>query len=173
MGSVTVRDVEAVVSPDHAGKTLQGQATRRYRISVAWSLVVALPGRVSHVRTRTSGHVDALEAEDGRSGFDDLTRLFGVDGEARDAVVAELRKVRGLPVAVELETVSDFQAELVGAPSSEAPGAPPPAKTTLTRVVSDMSRRPSRPADAALFRTPDDYRSRSLDRLLKDGALPP
>lgn len=173
MGSVTYRDVEVVVSPEKQGKTFQGQPTRRYRVSVAWTLAVTMPGRVSHVRTRTSGHIDALEVDAGRSAFDDLTRLFGVDGEVRDAVTAELAKVRGLPVAVQLETVSDLSAELVGAPSAEAPGAPPASKTTITRVVSDLSRRPSTLADAALFRAPDDYRSRSLDRLLLDGALLP
>jgi len=173
MGSVTYRDVEVVVSPEKPGKTFQGQPTRRYRVSVGWTLAVTMPGRVSHVRTRTSGHVDALEMDAGLSAFDDLTRLFGVDGEVRDALTAELAKVRGLPVSVQLETVSDLQAELVGAPSAEAPGAPPAAKTTITRVVSDLSRRPAAPADAALFRAPDDYRSRSLDRLLKDGALLP
>ena len=84
-----------------------------------------------------------------------------------DALVAELAKLSGLPVFVEISVNTASSAEAPGMPSGTGPPPRPvSARTTVTRRVKNLLVRPGRAGDEALVAVPADYHERGLERLL-------
>ncbi len=170
-----VADVEVVVSPAGAGAPFQGEPTRRFRVSVGYSVVTSIPGQMLHVVCRTTGSIETLAAGDGAaSPLDDLGRLFDVPPEVAEELAPRLAKVDGLPVAVALETEARRLVEGVGPGGGEAESLVPPRPTTTTveRHVTGLVRRASTPADRSLFEAGDAVRSVAWERLVRDDEVP-
>jgi hypothetical protein len=165
------REVSASIERDGAGKPVDGRATARYRVHVTYILRTLTPGRVQSVKSEINGTIETLDLDEARSPFDDLSRLFLVRGDVREAVDRELAKVKGLPVAVSLEAVSEMSAEVMavpggGSPDTEPPQPPLKSTRTVTRKLSALSIRDGKAVSPALFAAPDDFHDRGLDRLL-------
>lgn len=167
------RDVTAEVTKEGAGAPFQDLPTVRYRVRVSFELAGSTPARVTRVRTTLVAVVETLPgADDARSAFDDLSRLFPVREDAREALVKELAKITGLPVSATVNVTSEVSTELIG-PSAASPEGPPrDAKTTATfsRSLTNLRRRSLGAEDAALFEPPSEYKLRGLERVLTDGA---
>lgn len=169
----SVRDVSAVLRKDGAGRHFQGRVTSRFRLEASWTVVFSSPARITRVTTVASGVVESVEILEAQSPLDALARLLPGRGAAREALEAELAKVKGLPVFVEISVISTSNSEAPGIPSgTEPPPKPLTARSTVTRRVSDLASRPGTKADEALVAVPEDFRSRSLDHLLVGRTLP-
>lgn len=170
------REVSASIERDGAGKPVDGRASTRYRVQMSYILRTLTPGRVQNVKSEIKGTIETLDLDAARSPFDDLSRLFLVRGDVREAADRELAKVKGLPVAVSLEAVSEMSAEVMavpggGAPDSEPPQPPLKSTRTVTRKLTALSVREGKVQSPALFDVPEDFHDRGLDRLL-GGASP-
>ncbi len=171
--SSAVRDVSAALRKDGAGRPFQDRPTSRFRLEAAWTVVFSSPGRITRVKTEAAGLVEAVEMAEAQSALDDLLRLLPARGAAREVLGAELAKVIGLPVFVEISVTSTSSTEAPGIPSgTEAPPKPLTAHSTATRRVKNLATRPGTRGDAALVAVPEDFRARSLDRLLALRAMP-
>lgn len=170
--SFATRAVSASVSGEGAGKAFQSLRTERFRVKVGWTLAVSIPGRVGQVKSEISGTIETLSPDvDGpRSSFDDLTRLFAAPAAVMETLEPELAKIRGLPVSVALEMTSEMTGEPVAMPGGGLGGPESPLRSTrvIKRVVSGLTWRPFAAPDRELFAVPEDYRSRGLDRLVRD-----
>ncbi len=167
------RDVTVDVEKEGAGSPFQELATVRHRVKVRFTLEGSTPERVSRVRTSLDAVVDTLAgADDARSPFDDLLRLFPVRDSVREGLERELAKIAGLPVAVRVNITSEASAELIG-PSAMSPEGPPqPTKTTAmySRSLARLVRRKRTAEDTQLFAQPSEFKTRGLERVLTDGA---
>ena len=100
-------------------------------------------------------------------------RLLPARGAAREALDAELAKVTGFPVFVEISVTSTSSTEAPGIPSgTEPPPRPLTAHSTVTRRVGNLAARPGVRGDEARVAVPEDFRAVSLDRLLVGPAIP-
>jgi hypothetical protein len=173
LSSDRIRDLSASVERDGNGASFEGTPTERWTVRCAWTLVSAQPGRLVRVKNDVSGRIETIEgAALAPTPFDDLLRLFRARGEVREALEAQLRKLRGLPVRVRLEAVSEALAEGVGASRGDAQGSPVRATSTTTRTVSSLQRRPAAEGDASLFSVPESYHSVPLERVVTGGPPP-
>ena len=171
--AVAVRDVSVALRPDGAGRPFQDRPTSRFRLEAAWSVVLSTPGRITRVKTEAAGIVEAAELPEALSPLDSLGRILPARGSAREALEAELTKVAGFPVFVEITISSTSSAEAPGMPSGrEPPPRPLTARSTFTRRVKDLTVRSGAEGDEALVAVPDDFRTRGLDRLLIGSELP-
>ena len=164
-----VRDVSvppAVIAP---GPAFEGRPTSRLRLTAAWSVVAASPGRVSRIGCRLSAVVVALEEPLSalRSPLDDTERLFDAPEEVREALAPELARLRGFPVSVVVETEAELA---VDHPGMEAPPpdgrAPVRTRTETRREVSSLATRPTAPGDAGAFGLSEETRVVGLERLV-------
>ncbi len=162
-----VRDLSVSVARDGHGASFDGMPTDRWTVRCSWILLSAQPGRLVRVKHQVSGRIETIEDPSlMATPFDDLLRLFRARGEPREALEAQLRMLKGLPVRVRLEESSEALAEAVGGASSgAASGTPVRATSTTTRTVSNLRRRPATEGDASLFSVPDSYRSVPLERV--------
>jgi hypothetical protein len=168
-----VRDVTVALRPDGKGRSFQDRPTSRFRLEAAWTVVLSAPGRITRVKTEASGIVETADLPDALSPLDSLARLLPARGEAREALEAELAKVTGLPVFAEITVASTSGTEMPGMPSgTEPPPKPASARSTATRRVSNLAVRPGVRGDEALVSVPEDFRTRGLDRLVRERGLP-
>ncbi|MEO8586215.1 MAG: hypothetical protein ABI584_08635 [Acidobacteriota bacterium] len=168
-----VRDVSVGLRRDGAGRPFQERPTTRFRLEAAWTVVLSSPGRITRVKTAATGGVETVEMNEAQSPLDALLRLFPARGTAREALDAELTKVTGLPVFVEISVTSTSSAEAPGIPSgTEPPPTPVTAHSTVTRRVESLAARPGVRDDEARVAVPKDFRSISLDRLLAPPPMP-
>lgn len=168
-----VREVSAVLRKDGPGRPFQDRPTSRFRLEAAWIVVLSSPGRITRVKTEAAGVVESIEMIEAQSPLDALLRLLPARGAAREAVGAELAKVTGLPVFVEISLTSTSSAEAPGLPSgTEPPPKPLTAHSTVTRRVRGLAARPGARGDEARVAVPEDFRARPLDRLLVGRAVP-
>ncbi len=168
-----VRDVSAVLRKDGAGRPFQDRPTSRFRLEAAWTVVLSSPGRITRVKTEATGIVESVEITEAQSPLDALLRLLPARGAAREALDAELAKVTGLPVFVEISVTSTSSTEAPGISSgTEPPPKPLTAHSTVTRRVRNLAMRPGARGDEALVAVPEDFRALSLDRLLVGRATP-
>ena len=116
-----VRDVTAAVRKDGAGRPFQDRPTSRFRLEAAWTVVLSSPGRITRVKTEVAGLVESVEMSEAQSPLDELLRLFPARGAAREALDAELAKVTGFPVFVEIAVTSTSSTEAPGMPSGTEP----------------------------------------------------
>ncbi|MGE5345358.1 MAG: hypothetical protein ACM3JH_05330 [Acidithiobacillales bacterium] len=167
LSTAGVRDLSASVARDGKGAPFEGIPTERWAVRCSWTLVSAQPGRLVRVKHEVLGKIETIEDPSlSPTPFDDLLRLFRARGEAREALEAQLRKLKGLPVRVRLDETSEALAEAVGAAGGgAAPGSPVRATSTTTRTVSNLRRRPAAEGDASLFTVPESYRSVPLERV--------
>lgn len=160
---------EARVEPEGAGPAFQGRGTRRWRVSMTWSVSVSLPGRRATVKNELGGvllEADGLDAA--RSPFDSLTRLLAVRGDAEARLGDALAAVRGLVVSASFETraTRSLSANLLVSPGRSPEGDGDRAATARAeRRLSDLEVREARPADGADLRAPEGVRYVSLERL--------
>ncbi len=166
ISSTEIRDLAVTVERDGSGAPFEGLPTDRWAVRCSWTLVSTQPGRLVRVKHEVSGRIETTDDPSvSPTPFDDLLRLFRARGEAREALAARLRKLKGLPVRVRLEEASEALAEAVGsAGRGAAPGSPVRATSTTTRTVSNLRRRPAAEGDASLFAVPESYRSVPLER---------
>jgi len=163
----------AALRRDGTGRPFQDRPTSRFRLEAAWTVVLSSPGRITRVKTEVTGLVESVEMAEAQSRLDDLLRLFPARGAAREALDAELAKVRGLPVFVEIAVTSTSSTEAPGIPSgTEPPPRPLTAHSTATRRVGNLAARPGVRGDEARVAVPEGFRSLSLDRLLVGPAIP-
>jgi hypothetical protein len=168
-----VRDVSALLRKDGAGRPFQDRPTSRFRLEAAWTVVLSSPGRITRVKTEATGIVEAIEIDEAQSPLDTLLRLLPARGAAREALDAELAKVTGLPVFVEISVTSTSSTEAPGIPSgAEPPPRPLTAHSTVTRRVRGLATRPGVRGDEARVAVPEDFRARGLDSLLVGRAVP-
>jgi hypothetical protein len=168
-----VREVSAVLLRDGAGRPFQDRPTARFRLEAVWTVVLSSPGRITRVKTEATGIVESVAMTEAQSPLDALLRLLSARGAAREALEAELAKVTGLPVFVEISVTSTSSTEAPGIPSGTEP--PPKALTahsTVTRRVRNLATRPGARGDEALVAVPEDFRARGLDRLLVGRSMP-
>jgi hypothetical protein len=171
--SSAVKDVSAVLRRDGAGRPFQESPTSRFRLEAAWTVVLSTPGRITRVKTEVTGIVESVEMIEAQSPLDALLRLLPARGAAREALDAELSKVTGLPVFVEIAVTATSSAEAPGIPSgTEPPPRPVTAHSTVTRRVRGLATRPGVRGDEARVAVPGDFRERPLDRLLVGRAAP-
>lgn len=164
-----VRGVAVALRPDGKGRSFLDRPTSRFRLEAAWTVVLSAPGRITRVKTEASGVVETTDLPEARSPLDSLARLLPARGEAREALEAELAKVTGLPVFAEITLTSTSSTELPGIPSgTEPPPKPVSARSTVTRRVSDLAVRPGARGDEALVSVPEDFRSRGIERLVRE-----
>jgi hypothetical protein len=164
--AVAVKDVSAKVQPGGAGRVFEGRPTARFSVDASWTLVVSAPGRIARVATSVKGTIDALDEPAARSAFDALGRLLPARGEAAEALDAELARVQGLPVSASFDVASKTSVEQPGPPSAaDPPPAPVETRQTIARKVEKLAVRKGAPADDALFSIPEDFHSRSLERI--------
>lgn len=167
--SFTPQEVAVSVTPEGAGPKFGSAPTVRYRVKAGFRLAMQAPGRAGAVVTELTGTILAAEGlDEARSPFDDLLRLLPVRGDVKESFARELAHVRGLPVKVELELVSEGRSEALGAPpgSAERATRPPRTVTRILRELSPLERRSIREGDAALFEVPASFHSRALERLV-------
>ncbi len=168
-----VRSVTVALRPDGKGRAFQDRPTSRFRLEAAWTVVLASPGRVTRVKTEAAGVVETADLPEARSPLDSLLRLLPARGEARDAFEAELSKITGFPVFAEITVTSTSSTETPGFPSgTEPPPKPASARATATRRVRNLAVRPGGPGDEALVSVPEDFRTRGLDRLVRETEMP-
>jgi hypothetical protein len=168
-----VRDVSAVLRRDGAGRLFQDRPTSRFRLEAAWTVVLSSPGRITRVKMEATGIVESVEITEAQSPLDTLLRLLPARDAVREVLDAELAKATGLPVFVEISVTSTSSTEAPGIPSgTEPPPKPLTAHSTVTRRVRNLAVRPGARADEALVAVPEDFRARSLDRLLVGRAAP-
>ncbi len=168
-----VRDVTVVLRPDGRGRPFQDLSTSRFRLDGAWTVVLSAPGRITRVKTEVAGVVETADLPEALSPLDSLARLLPARGEAREAFEKELAKVPGLPVFVELTVTSTSSTEMPGIPpGTEPPPKPVSARSTATRRVSNLAVRPGIRGDEALVSVPEDFRTRGLERLVRERELP-
>ena len=168
-----VRDVSAVLRKGGAGRPFQDRPTSRFRLKAAWTVVLSSPGRITRVKTEATGIVESVEITEAQSPLDALLRLLPARAAAREALDAELAKVTGLPVFVEISVTSTSSTEAPGISSgTEPPPKPLTAHSTVTRRVRNLAMRPGARGDEALVAVPEDFRALSLDRLLVGRATP-
>jgi hypothetical protein len=171
--SPAVKDISAVLRRDGAGRPFQERPTSRFRLDAVWTVVLSSPGRITRVKTEAAGVVESVEMIEALSPLDALLRLLPARGAAREALDAELTKVTGLPVFVEISLNSTSSTEAPGIPSgSEPPPKPLTAHSTVTRRVRSLAMRPGVRGDEARVAVPEDFRTRTLDRLLVGRAVP-
>ena len=171
--SSAVRDVSVVLRRDGAGRTFQDRPTSRFRLEAAWTVVFSSPGRITRVKMEATGFIESVDMAEARSPLDELLRMIPTRGPARESLDAELAKVTGLPVFVEISVTSTSSTEAPGIPpGTEPPPKPLTATSTVTRRVKNLATRPGARGDAALVAVPEDFRTRSLDRLLAPRAIP-
>lgn len=171
--AVAVRDVSVALRPDGAGRPFQDRPTSRFRLEAAWSVVFSAPGRITRVKTEAAGVVETADLPEALSPLDSLARLLPARGEAREAFEAELAKVTGFPVFVEITITSTSSTEAPGIPSgTEPPPKPASARSTAMRRVRNLAVRPGARGDEALVSVPEDFRTRGLDRLLLGREMP-
>ncbi len=168
-----VRDVTVALRPDGKGRAFQDRPTARFRLEAAWTVVVSAPGRITRVKTEAAGVVETVDVPEALSPLDSLLRLLPARGEAREAFEAELAKMTGLPVFAEIDVASTSSAELPGLPSgTEPPPKPASARSTATRRVRNLALRPGAAGDEALVSVPEDFRTRGLERLVREREMP-
>ncbi|MCM3875626.1 MAG: hypothetical protein NEA02_04330 [Thermoanaerobaculia bacterium] len=168
-----VRGVSAVLRKDGDGRPFQDRPTSRFRLEAAWTVVLSSPGRITRVKTEATGIVESVEIPEAQTPLDSLHRLLPTRGAAREALDAELAKVTGLPVFVEISVTSTSSTEAPGIPSGvEPPPKPLTAHSTVTRRVRSLATRPGVRGDEARVAVPEGFRSLSLDRLLVGRAMP-
>lgn len=171
--SSAVRDVSAVLRRDGAGRPFQESPTSRFRLEASWTVVLSSPGRITRVKTEATGVVEAVDMVEAQSPLDALLRLLPARGAAREALDAELTKITGLPVFVDIAVTSTSSAEAPGIPSgTEPPPKPVTAHSTVTRRVRSLATRPGVRGDETRVAVPEDFRARPLDRLLVGRAVP-
>ena len=168
-----VRDVTVALRPDGAGRTFQDRRTSRFRLEAEWTVVLSAPGRITRVKTEAAGVVETADLPEALSPLDSLARLLPARGEALEAFEKELSKVTGLPVFAEITVTSTSSTETPGiASGTEPPPRPASARSTATRRVSNLAMRPGVPGDEALVSVPEDFRTRGLDRLVREREVP-
>jgi hypothetical protein len=168
-----LRDVSAVLRRDGAGRPFQERPTSRFRLEAAWTVVLSSQGRITRVKTEATGIVESVEMPEAQTPLDSLHRLLTARGAASEALDAELTKVTGLPVFVEISVSSTSSTEAPGLPSgTEPPPKPLTAHSTVTRRVRSLATRAGVRGDEARVAVPEDFRTRSLDRLLVGRAVP-
>jgi hypothetical protein len=171
--SPAVRDVTVVLRPDGKGRAFQDQPTSRFRLEAVWTVVLSAPGRITRVKIEAAGVVETADLPEALSPLDSLLRLLSARGEAREAFEAELAKVTGLPVFAEITVTSTSSTEMPGMPSgTEPPPKPASSHSTATRRVRNLGVRPGRRGDEALVSVPEDFRTRGLDRLVREREIP-
>ncbi len=168
-----VRDVKVAVRPDGKGRAFQDRPTSRFRLKAGWIVVLSAPGRITRVKTEATGVVETAKLPEALSPLDSLARLLPARGEAREALEAELAKVTGLPVFAEITVTSTSSTEMPGMPSgTEAPPKPASARSTAVRRVRNLVVRPGVRGDEALVSVPEDFKTRGLDRLVREREMP-
>ncbi len=174
VATAEMKDVAASVDSLGGGTPFEGRPTTRFRISVSFVLVSTQAGRVVRLKHEAGGIIETVAWEDAAvpTLFDGVMRLFRVRGEAREALVAELSKVTGLPVRIRLEASSEAISETVG--PGGVPGAAPPVRSTWTstRTLSRLERRKATDADRSAFVVPESYHVRPLDQGRMEGPQP-
>ena len=171
--SSAVGHVSAVLRRDGAGRPFQDRPTSRFRLEASWTVVLSSASRITRVKTEATGVVESVEMIEAQSPLDAFLRLLPARGAAREALDAELTKVAGLPVFVEISVTSTSSAEAPGIPSgTEPPPKPVTAHSTVTRRVRSLAMRPGVRGDEARVAVPEDFRARPLDRLLVGRAVP-
>ncbi|HEX5856183.1 MAG TPA: hypothetical protein VFZ57_11240 [Thermoanaerobaculia bacterium] len=168
-----VRDVSVALRPDGKGRAFQDRPTTRFRLKAEWTLVLSAPGRITRVKTEVDGVVETADLPEALSPLDSLLRLLPARGEAREAFEGELAKVTGLPVFAEITVASMSSTEMPGIPSgTEPPPKPASARSTATRRLWNLAVRRGTPGDEALVSVPEDFRTRGLDRLVREREIP-
>ena len=168
-----VRDVTVALRPDGKGRAFQDLSTSRFRLEAAWTVALSAPGRITRVKTEAAGVIETADLPDALSPLDSLLRLLPARGEAREAFQAELAKVTGLPVFAAITVTSTSSTEMPGIPSgTEPPPKPASARSTATRRVRNLVVRPGTRGDEALVSVPEDFRTRGLDRLVRELEMP-
>jgi hypothetical protein len=168
-----VRDVTVSLRPDGAGRTFQDRHTSRFRLDAGWTVVLSAPGRITSVKTEAVGVVETADLPDALSPLDSLARLLPARGDLREAFEAELAKVTGLPVFAEITVTSTSRIEMAGISSgTESPPKPASARSTVTRRVRNLAVRTGARGDEALVSVPEDFRTRGLDRLVREREMP-
>ena len=168
-----VRDVTVALRRDGAGRTFQDRRTSRFRLEAEWTVVLSAPGRITRVKTEAAGVVETADLPEALSPLDSLARLLPARGEALEALEKELSKVTGLPVFAEIAVTSTSSTETPGVASgTEPPPRPASASSTATRRVWNLAMRPGAPGDEALVSVPEDFRTRGLDRLVREREVP-
>lgn len=168
-----VRDVAVTLRPEGRGRPFQDRPTSRSRLDAAWTIVLSAPGRVTRVKTVASGVVETADLPEALSPLDSLARLLPARGEAREALDAELAKLTGLPVFAEITVTSTSSSEMPGMPSgTQSPPKPASARSTATRRVRNLAVRAGVRGDEALVSVPEDFRTRGLERLVRDREMP-
>jgi len=174
--SSSYRDVIVKLEEAGDGVPFQGRKTKAFRLDITFTLVVSAPGRVTRVKSKGTARIETLDEENAASPLDDLSRLFGLRGEMREALEKELASVRGLAVSFRFDLSSEMTSEGAGAATGALPdGSDRPLKSsrTATRRLSALSRRKEKASDAVRFKVPEGVRSVSLDRLrLAPSGLP-
>jgi len=168
-----VRDVTVALRPDGEGRAFQDRPTSRFRLEAAWTVVLSAPGRITRVKTEAAGVVETVDLPEALSPLDSLARLLHARGEAHEAFEAELAKVTGLPVFAEITVTSTSSTEMPGMPSGTAPPPRPSStRSTATRRVRNLAVRPGERGDEALVSVPEDFRTRGLERLVREREMP-
>jgi hypothetical protein len=168
-----VRDVTVALRPDGEGRAFQDLPTSRFRLEAVWTIVLSAPGRITRVKTEAAGVIETADLPEALSSLDSLARFLPARGEAREAFGKELEKVTGLPVFAEITVTSTSSTEVPGIPSgTEPPPKPATTRSTATRRVRNLAVRPGKRGDEALVSVPEDFRTRGLDRLVREREMP-
>ena len=168
-----VREVTVAIRPDGEGRAFQDRPTSRFRLEAAWTVVLSAPGLITRVKNEAAGVVESVDLPEALSPLDSLTRLLRVRGEAREAFEAELAKVTGLPVFAEITVTSTSSTEVPGMSSGAgAPPRPVSTRSMATRRVRNLVVRPGKGGDALLVSVPEDFRTRGLDRIVREREMP-
>ncbi|MFI5120900.1 MAG: hypothetical protein ACHQM4_10820 [Thermoanaerobaculia bacterium] len=168
-----VRDVSVALRPDGKGRAFQDRPTSRFRLVAAWTVVLASPGRITRVKTEVAGVVETADLPEALSPLDSLARLLPARGEAREALEAELARVTGLPVFAEVTVTATSSTEMPGTHSgTQPPPRPVSARSTAARRVRNLMVRPGVRGDERLVSVPEDFRTRGLDRLVREREMP-
>ena len=171
--AASLRDVSVRLVPGGKGRVFEGRPSSKFLLEAKWTLVLATTGRVARVTTEIKGAIETLDEPAARSGFDGLARLVPARGDAAEALDSELAKLPGLPVSVALDVTSKATSEQAGMPSGTEPPRPPvETRQTITRRLSNVAVRKGAASDDALFAIPEDFHSRSLDRIAPGGEAP-
>jgi hypothetical protein len=169
--SAVVRDLSVSWKAAGASAPFEGLPTARYLLDVKYALVVSTPGRSATVTHEVHASIVAVKGLEGaRSPFDDLLRLLPLRGAPREKAQNELLRVEGWPVAVRVESEALWTSEPVGTIREAAQPRPLRSAAAVTRTVGRLVRRKAAEADEALLRVPADFRSRPLERMLRQGA---
>ena len=166
--SVTVRDLAVLWKEAGAAAPFEGHPATRLLLAVKYALVVSTPGRSATVTHELhASFVTVRGLEGARSAFDDLLRLLPLRGAPREMVEAELSRLQGWPVTVRVDSEAVWTSEPVGTSREESQPRPVRSSATVTRTVSRVVRRPAAEADEARLRVPADFRSRPLEKMVR------